>query len=103
MASKVIGFRVPEDIAEELEKVSEERGTTVTEFMRSLVDETLYPASDNKGQEKSDTVIREQLQSLTNEQEKLSNKVQSISGMPTSKFEDKSWGPAYRQKIPGLL
>ena len=52
MASKVIGFRIPEDVAEELEKVSEKRDMTVTEFMRSLVDETLYPASDNNSQEK---------------------------------------------------
>ena len=79
MASKVIGFRVPEDIAEELEKVSEERGMTVAKFMRSLVDETLYPASDNNGQEKDDSVTLEQLESLTNEHKDLVDEVESLS------------------------
>ncbi len=79
MASKVIGFRVPEDLAEELEKVSEERGMTVTEFMRILVDETLYPATDNKDLEKSSTVVRKQLESLANERKNLANEVQNLS------------------------
>ena len=78
MASKVIGFRVPEDVAEKLEEVSEERGMTVTEFMRSLVDETLYPASDNKGQEKGDTITPEQLESLVNEHKNLVDQVESL-------------------------
>ncbi len=79
MSSKVIGFRIPEDVAEELEKVSEERGMTVTEFMKILVDETLYPATGKKGNEESDSAISKQLESLGNEQEKLSNKLQSLS------------------------
>lgn len=79
MASKVIGFRVPEDIAIELEKLSEERGMTVTEFMRILVDETLYPATDNKDLEKSSTVVRKQLESLANEHKNLANQVQNLS------------------------
>ena len=93
MTSKVIGFRVPEDIAEELEKVSEERGMTVTEFMRSLVDETLYPASDNKGQEKGDTITPEQLESLANEHKNLVDQVESLSilinhiGVKIAKYE----------------
>ena len=93
MASKVIGFRIPEDVAEDLEKVSEERGMTVTEFMRSLVDETLYPASDNKGQEKSDTVTPEQLESVANEHKDLVDQVESLSilmnhiGVKIAKYE----------------
>ena len=84
MASKVIGFRIPEDIAEELEKVSEERGMTIAEFMRKLVDETLYATTDSKGQEKSDTAISGQLQSLLNEQERLSNQVHNLSDLMTN-------------------
>ena len=93
MASKVIGFRVPEDIAIELEKVSGKGGMTVTEFMRSLVDETLYPASDNKGQEKSGTVTLEQLESVANEHKKLVDQVESLShlmnhiGVKIAKYE----------------
>lgn len=79
MASKVIGFRLPEDLAVQLEKVSEERGMTVTEFMRILVDETLYPATDNKDLEKSSTVVRKQLESLANERKNLANEVQNLS------------------------
>ncbi len=93
MASKVIGFRVPEDIAEELEKVSEERGMTVAKLMRSLVDETLYPASDNNGQEKDDSAIREQLESLATEHKNLVDQVESLShlinhiGVKIAKYE----------------
>ena len=93
MGSKVIGFRIPEDVAEELEKVSEERGMTVTEFMRSLVDETLYPASDNNGQEEGDKVSPEQLESLANEHKDLVDQVESLSvlinhiGMKIAKYE----------------
>ncbi|MFC2001575.1 hypothetical protein ACFLUZ_03605 [Chloroflexota bacterium] len=79
MASKVIGFRIPEDVAEELEKVSEEHGMTVAEFMRSLVDETLYPATENKGQENGDIVTREQVESLSNAHRDLTDKVQDLS------------------------
>ena len=78
MASKVIGFRVPEDMAEELEKVSEERGMTVAKFMRSLVDETLYPATENKGQKNGDSVTLEQLESLANEHKDLVDQVESL-------------------------
>ena len=93
MASKVIGFRIPEDVAEELEKASEEHGMTVTKFMRMLVDETLYPESDNKGQEKGDTVTLEQLGSLANEHENLVDQVVSLSvlinqiGVKIAKYE----------------
>ena len=81
MASKVIGFRVPEDIATQLEKTSEENGMTVAEFMRRLVDETLYPSTDNKGRENSDIVIAQQMQSLTHEQERFSNQVQNLADL----------------------
>lgn len=93
MASKVIGFRIPEDVAEELEKVSEERGMKIAEFMRSLVDETLYPASDNNGQKKDGSVILEQLESLANEHKDLVDQVESLSvlinhiGVKIAKYE----------------
>jgi len=45
MGSKVIGFRVPDDLAEGLERASDERGQTVGEFLRKLVDDFLYPGS----------------------------------------------------------
>lgn len=77
MASKVIGFRVPEDLAEELEKVSEERGMTVAEFMRSLVDETLYPGTQLHDEE-SDDIIQEQIESLSNAHRDLADDVQEL-------------------------
>lgn len=43
MGSRVVGFRVPDDLAEELERVSDERGQTTAEFLRKLVDDALYP------------------------------------------------------------
>jgi len=48
MGSRVVGFRVPEDLAEELEKVSNERGQSTAEFLRKLVDDALYPSKDRE-------------------------------------------------------
>ena len=47
MGSRVVGFRVPDDLAEELEKVSSERGQSTSEFLRKLVDDALYPSKDS--------------------------------------------------------
>lgn len=78
MSSKVIGFRVPEDIAEELEKVSKEHGTTIADFLRSLVDETLYP-STNLHDKENDDITREQMESLSNAHRDLTADVQKLS------------------------
>lgn len=77
MASKVIAFRVPEDIADELQKVSEERGITIAYFMRSLVDEALYPLATLRRE--SDDTMREKVQSLSDAHGKLANDVQELS------------------------
>lgn len=45
MGSKVIGFRVPDDLAEELDRACAERGQTTGEVLRRLVDDMLYPGS----------------------------------------------------------
>jgi chromosome segregation ATPase len=80
MASKVIGFRVPEDIAEKLEKLCEERGMTVAEFLRSLVDETLYPSIQLHDKE-SDDATRDQVESLSNANSELADNVQELSAL----------------------
>lgn len=79
MASKVIGFRVPEDIALELERVSEERGVKVGEFLRVLVDDTLYPPVTSKVEEENNTAVNEKLESLSNTYQDLTDKVQELS------------------------
>jgi len=56
MGSKVIGFRVPDDLAEELERFSSEHGQTTSEFLRKLVDDTLYPGSGRQRLEERRTV-----------------------------------------------
>lgn len=43
MASKVLGVRIPEDLADEFKQKSAEEGMTVTEMLRKLVDDTVYP------------------------------------------------------------
>lgn len=48
MASKVLGVRVPGDLAEEFEQKSAERGMTVTEVLRKLIDDMLYPSSSER-------------------------------------------------------
>jgi len=43
MASKVIGFRVPEDLAKLFEQFCEAAGKTSGEVLRNLVDDLIYP------------------------------------------------------------
>lgn len=49
MGSKVIGFRLPDDLAMELEAKAAEHGQTMGEFVKKLVDDTLYPAKSMLG------------------------------------------------------
>lgn len=46
MGSKMLGFRVPDDEYEDIEKTAAERGQTTAEFLRKLVDDVLYPSKD---------------------------------------------------------
>ncbi|MDP2919435.1 MAG: hypothetical protein Q8O43_04360 [Dehalococcoidia bacterium] len=68
MGSRVVGFRVPDDLAEELERVSDERGQTTAEFLRKLVDDALYPSKsaatlkDEDGDDVTLSDLYEQLQ-----------------------------------------
>lgn len=78
MASKVIGFRVPEDIALELERISEERGVKVGEFLRRLVDDTLYPPATLKVEEENNNAVNETLESLSNSYADLTDRVQEL-------------------------
>lgn len=45
MGSKVIGFRVPDDLAAEFEQFCEGAGKTTGEVLRKSVDDLLYPGS----------------------------------------------------------
>lgn len=45
MGSKLIGFRVPSDLAEQLEARAAEEGRSTSELLRELVDDKLYPKS----------------------------------------------------------
>lgn len=48
MGSKVIGFRVPDDLAVEFEQFCEGAEKTTGEVLRKLVDDMLYPESGRK-------------------------------------------------------
>jgi len=45
MGSKVVGFRCPNDLAEEFEQFCETAGKTTGEVLRKLVDDLIYPGS----------------------------------------------------------
>jgi len=65
MGSKVIGFRVPDDLAVELDRVSGERGMTTADFLRKLVDDTLYPGfGRDRLEERRKVEAREDLSGL---------------------------------------
>lgn len=43
--SKLIGVRMPDDLAQELEAKAAEQGLSTSEFLRKLVDDALYPST----------------------------------------------------------
>jgi hypothetical protein len=49
MGSKMVGFRVADNIGGEIERAAGERGQTTAEFLRKLVDNELYPGKNEKG------------------------------------------------------
>ena len=79
MGSKVIGFRVPDDLAEELERFSSERGQTTSEFLRKLVDDTLYSGSGRERLEKRRTVeTHEDLSAVMTRLDNLEQQAKSL-------------------------
>jgi len=44
----MVGFRVADDIVEQIERAAGERGQTTAEFLRKLVDNELYPEKSKK-------------------------------------------------------
>ena len=79
MGSKVIGFRVPDDLAEQLERVSGERGMTTADFLRRLVDDALYPPNPERTSSMADTSIEEQLGRLEHTQTWLVDEFNNLS------------------------
>jgi len=57
MGSKVIGFRVPYDLAEEFKHACEERGQTTSEVLRQLVDDMLYPNREEAALSTDESVL----------------------------------------------
>ncbi len=57
MGSKVIGFRVPDDLAEEFKHACEQRGQTTGEVLRQLVDDMLYPNREEAALSTDESVL----------------------------------------------
>jgi polyhydroxyalkanoate synthesis regulator phasin len=79
MGSRVIGFRVPDDLAEELERVSSERGKTTAEFLRKLVDDALYPSGREQTPTMADASLEEQINRLEDMQLLVSEEFLNLS------------------------
>jgi len=79
VGSKVIGFRVPGDLAEELERISGEHGLTTAEFLRKLIDDTLYPSNREQSAALSDTLVEEQIGSLEDMQSQITDEFGNLS------------------------
>lgn len=79
MGSKVIGFRMPDDLADELERVSGERGMTTADFLRKLVDDVLYPSNRERSSTMPDAATKEQLNNLEETQASLVDELRALS------------------------
>ena len=109
MGSRMVGFRVPEDIYEEIERVSEERGVTTADFLRKLVDETLYPSSRGGTSTMANTSMKEQLGNLedtlnwlTDEFNNLSNRVDELGDIKELKRVANTMTEADRKELDKL-
>ena len=74
--SKLIGVRMPDDLAQELEAKAAEQGLSTSEFLRKLVDDALYPDTEGSPGTKAgvatlDESVAERLDKLEREQAKL--------------------------------
>jgi len=92
MGSKVVGFRVPDDLAEELERVSSERGQTTAEFLRKLVDDELYPSKstttlkDDDGDELTLSDVYEEVNGHDNAIEEINGKIGTLTQDVNNRF-----------------
>lgn len=50
MGSKLIGFRISSDLAEQVEAKAAGQGLSTSEYLRGLVDEALYPSKPDMGE-----------------------------------------------------
>lgn len=84
MGSKVIGIRMADDLAEELELKAAEEGLSTSEFMRNLVDQTLYPGKDRSAGDgsKGQAVLTEQVGRLTEQLNNHTQQLQQLNGYP---------------------
>jgi hypothetical protein len=76
MGSKLIGFRIADDLAQEVEAKAAERGLSTSEFLRELVDNCLYPDTGGSPGAKAgvatlDASVTKRLDKLEQEQAKL--------------------------------
>ena len=78
MASKVLGFRVPVDLAEELERISRENGMTTTDFLRKLVDDALYPPEKKDEQ----SWFKAESNNLSIKMEHLAKRIEQLETKP---------------------
>ncbi len=88
MASKVIGFRVPEDLAEEFEQFCEGAGKTSGEMLRKLVDDVLYPESGRERLEERDE--REALKNAAGRLESLEESSEALTDKIAKLEEEES-------------
>ena len=84
MGSKLIGFRVADDLAEQIETRAAEEGISTSELLRKLVDEELYPSG--KGEREAvelegDAIedIRQQVASLGGLVEHFGNHLKELA------------------------
>jgi len=87
MGSKLMGFRVADDLAEEIETKAAEEGLSVSELFRKLADEYLYPSkSDNGGGEVAELEgermedIQRQVDALGASVEHFGNHLKELAG-----------------------
>jgi archaellum component FlaC len=80
MASKTVGVRIPVDVNEELERVAAKHGQSVTQFLRQLIDDTLFPPK-SKGE--TAALLDESTPKKANEVgiDKLHKEIETLSDM----------------------
>ncbi len=83
MGSKLIGFRIADDLAEEVEAKAAEKGLSTSELLRTLVDKELYPSEEGSvGDGTKGRAIAEQLNNHTQQLNNHTQQLQQLNGYP---------------------
>jgi Zn ribbon nucleic-acid-binding protein len=102
MGSKLIGFRVADDLAQGIEAKAAEKGLSTSELIRKLVDKELYPSKSDKGEGEVAELQVEGLEQITEQMEELAGRVNELTERENQRVDQPGSNSALVEKLNNL-